>query len=139
MDPTRSALAFASFVICAVLLVPAFTGQDSFPISSYPMYASVRDAEAELITARAFDFAGDEIALFMQEIADTDDPLVAVDRMRTARRNGSLAETCAAIAARSPSQVVRVEIITVRYDLVAFASGDHTPLDTSVLERCSTG
>lgn len=140
MSVTRpAALAGVSFVAVVVLLVPAATGSDGFPISTHPMYASVRDAEDEFVTAVAFDTAGKEVELDIVDIAGTDDPLVARRRMASAREDGRLGEQCGRIADRvEGSGAARVEIVELVVDVVDYATGGATPA-RSVLHTCMVG
>ena len=108
----RRALAAISLIVVAVLLVPAVTGADDFPISTQPMYADVRPERESFVTARGVDGSGATVALSMRQIARTDDPLIARQRLRDAAAQGpeALDVACQDIANRVP-EVVEVEIV----------------------------
>lgn len=134
----RATLALVSVATCLTFLAPALTGDDDFPISSHPMYATARSDRAELITAEAFDSTGAVVPLTMEVIAATDDPLIAEQRMRNAAASDDADGTCRAIADRAPDSVTRIEIVAVVYDLRAFVSGETTPATRQALAECTT-
>lgn len=132
----RLLLAIVSVAICLVLLAPAVTGDDGFPLSSHPMYASARSGDGELITAEGFDSSGQRIALPIMVIANTDDPLIARTRMSNAAASGRAEAVCLEIEERAPDAVVVIEVVQVRHDLRGFVRGDTAPLSRDVLARC---
>lgn len=133
----RIGLAAVSIVVVAVLALPAITGSDGFPVSTHPMYASARSADAVFVTAVGVAADGSDVALGIGTIAATDDPLVARSRLLAAARNGDLESTCAAIAGRvGDGRIVHVDVIEVRHDVVEFVSGERTALDRTQLARC---
>ncbi len=134
----RRVLAGISLLVVSALFVPALSGQDSFPLSTQPMYADVRPAVETFVTARGLNATGMSIALTMREIADTDDPLIARQRTRAAARDGAaeLESLCDAIITRLPTgtEIEAVEIIEVRVDVVDFARTGSS--ESRVLTRC---
>jgi len=134
----RRALAGISLLVVSALFVPALSGQDSFPLSTQPMYADVRPAVETYVTARGVDASDRSIALTMREIADTDDPLIARQRTRAAARDGAakLESLCDSIITRlrTGTTIEAVEIVEVRVDVVDFVrTGSRQP---RVLSRC---
>lgn len=113
----RSVLAAISVLVVLVLLSPLATNADDFPISTQPMFATPQPRQVEFTTARAVDVAGDVAGLTMDQIAQTDDPLVAQEFVRDARRADRLVELCAEIAGRAGSDVAVIEIIELTHDL----------------------
>src|SRR4051794_13466469 len=73
----RRRFRWAAGAIVAVVVAPAVSGRDSFPISSYPVYASVRGREERFDLAYGLTAAGEQRKLSMEQLATTDDPLVA--------------------------------------------------------------
>ncbi len=122
-------------LVIGLVVSPAVRDHDSFPLSTYPMYAFARGREAALSTARGFDAAGRPLALSMGQIAGTDDPLVAADRVRSAVSSDAAAELCTRILGRAPDAMV-VVVVTERHDIVAAARGARSLLDSQEHARC---
>ena len=75
----------------AVLLAvawPVVRGHDSFPLSTYPMYAETRGEAVSISTAVGLDGTGGRRRLSLQAIAETDDPLIAESAVDDAVRRG---------------------------------------------------
>jgi hypothetical protein len=120
----------ATIAFVALLALPALADRDSFPLSTYPMYASARGRVAVLYTA--IGLRGDDVErLGTQVIAATDDPLIAQASVRDAVLSGRADELCRAIAARTAG-VERVQIVGERLDVVDWAAGRR---DSALLER----
>ncbi len=135
----RWVLSGISLVVVGLLLAPAITGRDSFPISTQPMYAAARPAVETFVTARGVGPTPDSfIELTMHEIADTDDPLVARQRTQAAARGGLIAldDLCRAIVVgvSAERRVSAVEVIEVRVDVADFARTSTSA--PRVLTRC---
>ena len=125
-------------VLVAVLL-PALRSRDSFPLSTYPMYANERDGIETLPAAVGVDARGERKRLSTGTIGRTDDPLIATSLLRNAIRGGRADALCAEIARRAPAGIVAVEVAEERIDLVEAASGDEGDegvLDRTVRARC---
>ncbi len=114
-------------VVLGVIVLPAVRGHDSFPLSTYPMYARSRDA---------IDERGGTRRLSTATIARTDDPLIASSLLRTAIRTGRADALCAEIATRAPAGTVAVEVVDERVDLVGAAAGDGSVRERTVRARC---
>jgi len=127
----------ATGVIVVAIVSPALRDRDSFPLSTYPVYATARGSEVTLATAVGITATGDVRRLSLGVIARTDDPLIAesfVDRAIAAGRAGSV---CAGIAARAPDDVVAVEVVDERHDISAQRNDSDTLLERTVHARCS--
>ena len=124
-------------VVLAALVLPAVRNRDSFPLSTYPMYAGTRDAVETLPTVIGLDRSGEARRLSSTTVARTDDPLIATSLLRTAIRTDRADALCAEIAARAPEGTVTVEVVEERLDLVARVQGDDAVLDRLVHARCS--
>ena len=120
-----------------VLVSPALRDHDSFPLSTYPIYASARPREATFVTAHGQRADGSVRRLSIDVIARTDDPLIASSRIAAAVAAGQAAELCAEIAARSPSDVVAVLVVRERHDVVDGARGEDSLLHREELARCA--
>ena len=135
--PERWRLA-AVVVVIGVLVSPAVRDHDSFPLSTYPIYASARPREAEFITARGERADGSSRGLSMDVIARTDDPLIAASRVADAVATSGAHELCVSVAARAPHDVVAVVVVRERHDVVDAARGDDSLLSREELARCAT-
>lgn len=136
---SRLSARVAALVLVAVVLSPLVTGHDSYPLSTYPMYAFVRPREQTFDRVIAIERDGTERRLSMATIASTDDPLVAEQRVRDAVARGGADALCAQVAARAPSGVASVLVVRERHDVVSVATGESEPLSRTVVARCSAG
>jgi hypothetical protein len=127
----------AVVVAIVVLSSPALRDHDSFPLSTYPIYASARPREATFVTAHGQRADGSEHRLSIDVIARTDDPLIAASRVGDAVAAGRANELCAEIAARAPSDLVAVVVVRERHDVVDGARGEESLLDSEQLARCT--
>ncbi len=134
-ERNRGLLAAVSVVVSVLLLSPLVTRADDFPVSSQPMFAEPRARLVEFVSARGVDQTGASVRLSVDEIAQTDDPLVAEQFLRNADRTNDLENLCAEIAQRSEPDLSAIEIILVTHDLnLGFSENSVTSLE--VLERC---
>ena len=127
--------------VLAALIAPVLLGRDSFPLSTYPMYSQQRGDTVELYTAVGVD-PDDEIRrLGLRVIGDSDDPLIVASLIRQAARTGSAAlePLCDDIADRAPEDVVRVEVVAERHDVVARTRGNPSLVSRTVLVDCEVG
>jgi hypothetical protein len=125
----------AAAAILAVVS-PTIREHDSFPLSTYPVYASVRPRSATFATAFGENADGSEHRLAMSVIAATDDPLIAAGRVADAVADGRAGELCRQIARRVPAGVVAVVVTTEVHDVVEAARGRHSLLSRTVHARC---
>ena len=125
----------AAFVLGVVS--PAIRNTDSFPLSTYPVYAAVRARHAVIDTAVGQSADGDQRRLTMNVIAGTDDPLIAEQRVQSAIDSGRADQLCARIAAEVDGDDVAV-ILVVRelHDVVKAAAGEASLQSRSVEARC---
>ena len=124
-------------VATVVLISPALRDHDSFPLSTYPIYASVRPREATFVTAHGEGADGSAHRLSIDVIARTDDPLIAASRVADAVAAGRADELCAEIAARAPSDLVAVMVVREWHDVVAGARGEDSMLQREQLAECT--
>jgi hypothetical protein len=119
-------------VFVVVLVSPALRGRDSFPLSTYPMYAQDRGRTAELATVVGRRADGSLVRLGLRIVADTDDPLIAQSSVRRAIASGRAGAWCRAAARRlgpaggragGRAGVVEVRVVRERVDVVAMARG----------------
>ena len=121
----------------AALLSPLVTGRDSFPLSTYPMYATARSDTADLVTAVGVTSDGEVRRLGLSAIGNSDDPLIVESLLRQAIANGTSQQLCESIALRSPTEAAAIEVVTERHVLADIAQDPHAPpLDRTVHARC---
>lgn len=141
MAEPRSAAAFPwllGLVLLGLMLSPLTRppSQDSFPFSSYPMFAHGRK-NAETAVDRAVAHLPDgSVAMLPPRALGTDEVLQAATTLGTAVRRGKRASArlCAQIAARVARDpafagATAVELLSERYDAIAYFAGDTAPLD----------
>lgn len=123
-------------VVVLAVVSPALRDRDSFPLSTYPMYAGARADSDVFSTVVGVDAQGARIPLSLRVIAGTDDALVA--QAEVERRIGAAesAALCAEVAGQVSTHVDRVEVVTERHDLVALLSGDESLLDRDLHATC---
>ncbi len=133
-----AALALVSVATTVVLLVPAVTGADGFPVSTHPMYATARPADASFISAEASTASGTTVELSMRQIADTDDPLVAEARLRRAARADDGRAQCERIASRvaATDAIETIRIVRIRAPLTDFVRTGRATATVDVLTTC---
>jgi len=135
--PTWSARAVLTVVVLGALVAPVVFDRDSFPLSTYPMYASVRSSETSVPTAVAVDADGVEHRLSLGLIGASDDPLIVASGLRRSIAGGRAADTCREIAARAAGRgYVAVEVVTERHDVVARASDEPSLVARETHSRC---
>ena len=66
----------AAVAVLAAVLSPAITNHDSFPLSTYPMYAFRRGRLDTFQVVLGVDAAGADRPLSLWVVANTDDPLI---------------------------------------------------------------
>jgi hypothetical protein len=126
-------------VVGALLAVlsPAVRDRDSFPLSTYPVYATVRPRTATFATAAGIGSDGGRRRLTMRTIADTDDPLIAESRVAGAVASGHGGDLCREIAGRAPNGVVAVSVVIETHDVVDAAGGRPSLRERRVVSTCA--
>lgn len=130
-----------SFLLAGLVASPlfgAFHG-DSFPVSTYPMFATARSSEVVMPHAIALTAAGEERRVRPADIAN-DEVIQAFETIRQAIRQGpqALDELCGHIAGNMArhGDVVRVQIVTSRYDGIDYFGGHTEPEERWVEAEC---
>lgn len=124
-------------VVLAALVSPVLRDRDSFPLSTYPMYASVRPREMSIDRVVGVRADGSDRRLSMRVVADTDDPLIAEERIRDAVSAGRADELCRRVAQQVADVEVRfVLVVREVHDVVEAASGSDAALGRIVHARC---
>jgi hypothetical protein len=126
----------ATGLVVLVVASPALRDRDSFPLSTYPVYASARSREMSIVTAVGIQSDGIERRLPMALIARTDDPLIAEQRLRDAVDTGEAGGLCRRIADAAPEGILTVLVVSERHDAVRRAAGEPSQLERIIEARC---
>lgn len=133
-----------SVAVVALVASPAIGQRDSYPLSTYPVYADARPAVADLPTAVGVTAAGERVRLSPTVIGASDDPLIVADRVGDAVAGGRAERLCRAIAGRAVAdgaiaeraELTGVEVVTEEVDLVATAADGAPPRARTVHAAC---
>jgi hypothetical protein len=130
-------LALAAAVIWPVLGDPR---DDSFPLSTYPMFSGRQSPETDISHIVAFTAEGERSVLPPEAVAN-DEVVQAFETIRQAVAQGpaatrALCEDAAAWAAGHREGVARVVVVTDTYDAVAYFDGDKAPRGSTVHAEC---
>ncbi|MGD8863872.1 MAG: hypothetical protein PVI30_27910 [Myxococcales bacterium] len=135
MEPTRRAYAYAvSVLILGATVYPAFEdpGDDSFPLSTYPMFSRPKPRTVAVSSAVALGEGGFEQAVPPSYVANAE-AMQALQTIKKSLRAGRRAaqRLCRAIAARIDAggdpdfaQATEVALVTERIDSIAFLAGE---------------
>lgn len=139
---SRHRWSIATVLVVAVLAAPVVLDRDSFPLSTYPMYAPSRPGAVDLPTAVGVDAAGATHRLSLGLIGASDDPLIVSGALREAIARGEAPRRCREIASRVARSdlarpLVAVEVVVERVDVVAHVRDEDALLDRSVEARCA--
>ncbi len=133
------AWAAAGVAVVVVGAVPLVLDRDSFPLSTFPMFAADIDRTPSIDTAVAVRGDGSIERLSPADIGGTTVVNQAASVVTTAIVDGRADELCAAIAGRvggAGSAPIAVEVVTERYDAVRWFDGERTPIERVVHARC---
>ncbi|MGA9278925.1 hypothetical protein [Ilumatobacter sp.] len=131
--------------VIAALFAPVVLDRDSFPLSTYPMYARTRTSEVTFVTAQGIDAEGGVVHLSLETIGASDDPLIVAGELRAAVRLDRAESRCRSIASRVGDDVDRtatveaIEIVTERHDTVDALQNRSSLLRRTVHARCAVG
>ena len=129
----------APLLAAAVVLLPLLRSpeSDSYPLSTYPMFATDRGRVAAIATAVAIDADGVVSRLGPAAIGGTDEVILAAATVSDAVRRGEVEELCAEIADRlDPADHSTVIIRTEVVDVVDHIAEDASPLSIDEHGRC---
>jgi hypothetical protein len=138
------AIVFSTVVISGVLS-PLGWPKDDFPLSTYPMFSSLRPT-SETVVYHAVGFTSDGSGRpIPPRFLGTDEVMQASQTIKRAltRRSPPPRVLCWQIAAelaeRADSEWVdieRLELRVDRYDAVRYWAGERRPIESQVVERC---
>lgn len=146
----RRARLAATTATVALVFAPVVTGTDSFPLSTYPMYARARAPVVSFVTAQGLDAAGNRHVLSLGTIGNSDDPLIVAGELRAAIRDEQADRRCREIAGRvdhgtrsgegdgAGHEIIAVEIVTEGHDVIGHVDGSPSLTERVVHARCPT-
>ena len=123
--------------VVVAVLSPALRDRDSFPLSTYPVYADVRPRTATFATALGVVPDGRQRRLSMRTMAATDDPLIAQSRLASMVGSGRAEELCRDIARRAARDVITILVVRETHDVVEAAAGRPSLRQREVLATCA--
>lgn len=141
----RLARGFITIVVIAALCWPAIRNSDSFPLSTYPMYATSRADTTVFTIANGLDEVGERGPLTLSIIGASDDPLIVAGELGAVVRRGEAAVRCREIADRAAvarddgqidSRIITVEIASERHRTSEAALGDPSLEERTVHASC---
>jgi hypothetical protein len=122
--------------VIAALVSPVLRDRDSFPLSTYPMYAGATPRMIGFATAVGYDADGRSQRLSLSVIARTDDALIAQAAVRNAIALGRADAYCREIAGRAGRAIVRIEVVEERHDVIAWADRRPSLAERAVRADC---
>jgi hypothetical protein len=125
-------------VVLAMLAPTLFWPErDSYPLSTYPMFAAPRGRTSALTVVVGIGSDGTVHRLSAEEVTGTDEVMLAVATVVRAVNEGRAEELCEAVAGDlDRDDVVAVEVRTERVDAVRWLQGDREPESVTLHERC---
>jgi hypothetical protein len=130
---------FAAIVVLLVAgPVVRSPGNDSFPLSTYPMFSLARPQQTTVSSAAGYDAAGTRITLPPSVVGGTREVIQAAGTVAQAIGSGSSAELCREVLDKADTRVVAVEIVTETYDVIAYFDGEEEPVSRTVHARCGS-
>jgi hypothetical protein len=135
--PRRRTIVAATLV--ALVCAPALTDKeyDSFPLSTYPMFAGHRDRVAAVHTAVVVD-GGRVVRLSSELIGGSSEPMLAAENVVHAIGDRRAPSLCAEIARRAARRQIRgtIQVVVEFYDTERWFAGDHAPRSRDVFAQC---
>jgi hypothetical protein len=128
-----------SVVLLGLVAAPMFgrATADSYPLSSYPMFASDRGTVSTFYGAVGIEVDGERKVLGPQTVGGTSEIVHAAESVRFAVRSDTVESLCEEISERlDGEEFERVEVISERIDTLAWFDGDEVPLETTVHGEC---
>jgi hypothetical protein len=130
----------AALIIAVLLPLAGSPRADSFPLSTYPMFAGRQSSQATIPHAIVIDAAGVRSPLPPVAVAN-DEVIQAFETLRQAVRQGpdATARLCTRAAdwySGRGEGPARVEIVSDTYNAVAYFDGEKEPISTEVHATC---
>ena len=128
----------AGFVLLVAAPVVRAPFNDSFPLSTYPMFSLARPQQTTVSSAVGYDAAANRLTLSPAVVGGTREVIQAAGTVGQAIGSGAAEELCREILANAPAEVVAIEIVTETYDVIGYFDGDEEPLEQTVHARCES-
>ena len=125
----------AGFAVVGVGVFPLMADRDSFPLSTFPMFAADIDRTQAIDTAVGVAGDGAVVRLTPMQIAGTSVVNQAAAVVSAAIVQGRTADLCRTIAARVDDST-EIEVVTERYDAPSWFDGQRDPVERVVHARC---
>ena len=127
--------------VVGLLTLPVVLDSDDLPLSTYPMYSRARQAEVDFVTAHAVDANSTVMALGLDVIGGSDDPLIVAGELRAAIRGGRADERCEEIwqrvlADHSEPPTWTIRVVAERHDVIDHTAGRPSLLSRTVHAEC---
>lgn len=139
----RGRAAYGALVVAVVaMLAPVVRDRDSYPLSTYPMFATDRGRISTVATVVGLTAGGGVERLTPQLIGGADEVVLAVETAARAVRAGGErpAALCREVAGRvagARPEVTAVEVRVETHDAIAYFTDDATePRAVEVRARC---
>jgi hypothetical protein len=137
-ERVRAYVLGATVIALVAAPLAGFFESDSFPVSTYPMFANARPAEVSLPHAIVVHADGSERPAPPRAIAN-DEVIQALSTLRQAIRQGEAATAalCERIASRvAGNDAAEVHIVTSWYDAIRYYDGEKVPLSRTEHVTC---
>lgn len=131
---------FAAAVLSPLLRDPP---RDSFPLSDYPMFSEPLAPTNSIVAVIGRGGDGSRHLLSPQFIGDSDEVMIALGTLRGIINEGAEAtgHLCRSVAARvaqdSDEGIERIEVVTERYDTLAWFRGERDPVKVTLHADCA--
>jgi hypothetical protein len=142
----RTALYSVGVIVLFAMWSPVLRSatNDSFPLTTYPMFSSLVDPVSPVDVAVGRTASGTDVTLSPQLIAGTDEVIVAGSIITQAVRAGKPDQLCARIAIRVAADgayesVARIEVRTDTINAIEHYSGNNATLQRTVRAQCEVG
>lgn len=124
-------------IVAAVALSPLTRDprDDTYPLSTYPMFATDRGAVHRIPTVVEVLGDGATVRLSPESIAGTDEPVLTAVTVGTAVRNGRADALCLDVVERLGAGR-RARVQTERHDVIAMIAVDAPPLAVEIHAEC---
>lgn len=109
---------------------------DSFPLSTYPMFSLARPRQTTVSSAVAYDASANRLTLSPSVVGGTGEVIQAAGTVVQAINSGTAQQLCQELLADTPIEVVAVEIVTETYDVIDYFDGNEDPLASVLHARC---
>ncbi|MEN9803913.1 MAG: hypothetical protein RIS41_760 [Actinomycetota bacterium] len=126
-------------ILVVIGVIPIVLDRDSYPLSTYPMFSSRRTAVEPVHTAVLVGSDGEVDRLSPTQISGNDEVIIAAQLVYRAIGRDGGATLCDDIARRildPRHEGATIEIVTEKYDAIAWYEGRRSPISRVVHSSC---